>query len=65
MRLFGGLLPWMGWKKLHPDVVAVLAEVWDDIKVGKQYSAFSVEWLGIGRAWDIQESGPRDDEREV
>lgn len=55
----------MGWRKLKPEVIAVLAEHWDDIEVGKQYSAFSIEWLGYGRAWGIKESGPRNDQRDV
>lgn len=59
MRLFGTLLPWIGWRELTPEVVETLAEYWDDIDPTHRYSAFSVEWLGYGRAWDIQSKGPR------
>lgn len=64
MRLFGHILPFIGWRQLTPEMVEALAAESDLFSTDNRYTAFSIEWLGFGFFCNVKEF-ERTNERDV
>ncbi len=60
MRLFGGILPFIGWRTVDQGVIELMSESIEELDTKRNYSAFHIEWLSFGFITDFKDKGPKD-----
>jgi hypothetical protein len=60
MRLFGEILPFIGWREYDEDVIQWLADNYEGIDANRRYSGFQIAWLGILTGKGFKDIGPRE-----
>lgn len=71
MRLFGGILPFLGWKEYGLDTVEMLEDQGAELAPGvpvttsRRYSGFQFEWGPVLLGYGLKDLGPREYERTV
>lgn len=65
MRLFGGYLPFIGWKEYDEGTVEALAEYIEEVDAGRRYAGFHIGWLEYWAVFGLADRGPREYTRDI
>lgn len=66
MRLFGDILPFIGWREYDEHMVDMFVQLGGVLQDGRpirrdhRYSGFQIEWLFFHLGFGVRELGPRE-----